>query len=457
MRGGEIVLDSEILKADVTIRRGRVSALSAPGSASSEGVPVFDADGALVLPGGVDVHTHVGLPFGEFSTLDDFASASRAAAQGGTTTFLEFAIPTPDETPMAAVQRRMRQSEGVSHVDFGFHGCVARCADHESLEDVARLARMGVTSVKVFTAYRGIVMLELGDVRAVMEAAVRHGCMVMVHAETESLVERSIHDLRSEGLSHARYQARARPAEAELDAARSVLGLARVTGCPTYLVHVTLPEVADALAQARSQGVEAFGESCPHYLLLDESCYSSARPELFVCSPPLRPGAAAAALWSYLGHELIGVHSDHCCFNGAQKSQYAEDLTRIPPGVPGIETRLPLMLSEALNGRIGLTSLVEFCSSKPARLFGIPLKGSLLPGYDGDLLIVDPEGENEITGGLHMSTDFSPFQGRRLRGRIHTVVARGRVLIKDGEWTGLPAGGRFLKRRTFAAPADEQK
>jgi dihydropyrimidinase len=326
VRGGRVVTDSEILAADVTIEGGRVAALSAPGGARSRRMSTLDADGALVLPGGVDVHTHVALPFGEFSTRDDFASASRAAALGGTTTFLEFAIPAEGETPMEAVERRLVQARGVSHLDYGFHACVARTADQTSLEDIGKAARLGVTSVKVFTAYRGIVMLELGDVRAVMDATARAGSLVMVHAETESLVERALHELRAGGTIGARSSPRARPPEAELDAARSVLGLARATGCTVYIVHVTLPEVADAIAEARARGVAAFGESCPHYLLLDDSRYSSEGAELFVCSPPLRPSAAVAELWSRVGEQLTGIHSDHCCFDTSQKGRYAHDV-----------------------------------------------------------------------------------------------------------------------------------
>lgn len=451
MRGGLVVLDSGVIAADVKIRDGRVAALELPGTTPAGDGTVVDAGGALVLPGGVDVHTHVGLAFGEFSTLDDFGAASRAAALGGTTTFLEFAIPGPDETPLQAVERRMRESENITHVDYGFHGCVARSADAAGLSDIARMAELGVTSVKVFTAYRGIVMLELGEIRAVMEAARRAGCLVMVHAETESLVERSVSDLREQGLTAARYQPRARPQEAELDAATSIIGLARSTGCSVYLVHVTLPEVAAAIGAASAEGLDVYGESCPHYLLLDESRYASDHPERFVCSPPLRPRAEVEGLWPHLGRGLVGVNSDHCCFDTAQKARYAGDLTRIPPGLPGIETRVPVMLSEALEGRITLSELVALCAAGPARLFGLPSKGSLLPGFDGDLLIVDPGSHTEVSGGLHMGSDMSPFEGRRLRGHIHTVASAGRVLVEDGEWKGRPAAGRFLRRnRTHA-------
>jgi dihydropyrimidinase len=447
VRGGRVVLDSAILDADIVIRDGRVVALLAPGEATGDDGLVLDAGGALVLPGGVDVHTHVALSLGDFATLDDFGSASRAAAFGGTTTFLEFAIPGDDETPLQAVERRLREADGVTHVDYGFHGCVARTADAVSLAHITQLGSMGVTSIKVFTAYRDMVMLSLDDIKAVMETSASAGSMVMVHAEAESVIDGSLDKLRSEGSMHARHHPRARPAEAEIEASTNILELARSTGCAVYLVHVTLAEVAEAIARARSDGSAAWGESCPHYLLLDERCYRSDQPERFVCSPPLRPAATAAELWSHLGRGLSGVHSDHCCFDLAQKSRQANDLTRIPPGVPGIETRLPLMISEALEDRISLTEVVSLCASAPASLFGIPHKGSLLPGYDGDLLIVDPSSHTDIRAGLHMSTDFSPFEGRRMKGRIDTVVSAGNVLVRSGEWASLPASGRFVRRR----------
>lgn len=444
--GGTVVLDSELLEADVLIADGRVLALEARNARRIHDAETIDAHGALVLPGAVDVHTHIALPFGDFLTLDDFSSATRAAALGGTTTVLEFAIPQEGETTGAAVERRLRQADGLAHIDYGFHACVAREADEESLLDIASLAEMGVTSVKVFTAYRGIVMLELGEIQAVMEAAAGCGSLVMIHAETESIVERAIQDLEARGGLEPSNLPFARPPEAELDAARSVLDLAAVTRASVYLVHVTLPEVAASIARARRNGVVAFGESCPHYLLLDDSVYTSDHPELFVCSPPLRSTSAVEALWSHLGSELVGVHSDHCCFEREQKERYADDLTKIPPGVPGIQTRFPLMLSEALGGRISLEKLVSLVVTEPARLFSIPGKGSLLPGYDADIVIVDPSETTVVAGGMDMDTDYSPFEGRRLRGQIRDVLSRGRPLMRDGEWTNLPAAGSFLRR-----------
>lgn len=450
LRGGLVAVGSDLVAADVFVRAGTVTALSTNRGPGEPGARVLDVDGALVLPGGVDVHTHVALPFGDVSTLDDFDTASRAAAYGGTTTFLEFAIPMEGESPLDALQRRLKQSQEVTHVDYGFHGCVARVAGPEQLADIARMSRLGVTSVKVFTAYRDVVMLELEEIRDVMTEATRVGSMVMVHAETESLIDASVRRLEAADRLHARYQPAARPAQAELDAATKVLGLAGTTGCRVYLVHVTLPEIADAIAAARASGVDAYGESCPHYLLLDEDCYSGECPELYVCSPPMRPPAIAGALWSRLGNGLAGVHSDHCCFDTRQKRESAADLRGIPPGLPGIETRLPLMISEALAGYMEITEVARLCATEPARLFGLPRKGALLPGYDADLVIVDPDGTTKVQGGLHMSTDYSPFDGRELRGRIDTVLARGRVLVEGGRWTNEPPRGSFLKRDPIA-------
>ena len=449
VRGGRVVLESEILTADVVIQGGTVAALESPGRATVADTVEIDASGAYVMPGGVDVHTHVGLAFGDESTRDDFESASRAAAMGGTTTFLEFSIPGKDERPLDALNRRLRASRDVTHVDYGFHGCITR-TDGEHRDDIVAMAKRGVTSIKVFTAYRDLVMLELGEIREVMEAAAEAGCLVMVHAETESLVESSLRHLSSRGLLQPRYHSQSRPPEAELDAATSVLSLAGSTGCAVYLVHVTLPRVVDAIVQARASGVDAFGESCPHYLLLDESCYTSDRPELFVCSPPMRAPEIPRELWARAS-ELSGIHSDHCCFDSAQKAKGVDDLTRIPPGLPGIETRLPVVISEALNNRMELTDVVRLCAAEPARLFGLSGKGSLLPGYDGDLVIVDPKAHTEVREGLHMTTDFSPFDGRTLKGRISMVVARGRTLLQDDRWMDLPPEGRFLARTRRAS------
>lgn len=448
VRGGLVVLEAGRLRADVLVQQGRVSGLLQRGSVASSRARVVDASGCLVLPGGVDAHTHVGISFGEFKTRDDFTSATRAAAVGGTTCLLEFAFPEPDEDPAQAVERRIEEAAGRALVDYGFHAAVARKADTRALAALGRAARLGAPSVKVFTAYRGLMMLELGDLFAVMREAGRQGCLVMVHAETEALVERATVELKEQGLSHARYHPRARPPTAELDAARSILGLARQAGAAVYLVHVTLPEVAAEIAAAQVAGVRAFGETCPHYLLLDESAYQGPHPERFVCSPPLRSASAARGLWRYLGRELGGIHSDHCCFDSAQKAVHANDSARVPPGLPGIETRLPLMVSAALAGRLSLEQVASLCSAAPARLFGLSQKGSLLPGADADLVVVDPRAETVIEGEkTAMATDYSPFEGFRLRGRIRTVVAQGRVLVEDGQWTGEAVGGRFLRRR----------
>lgn len=445
VRGGTVVLDSATLDADVLIRGGRVAGLVRHGAVAAGGARVVDAQGGLVLPGGVDVHTHIGVAFGEFRTRDDFASASRAAAFGGTTTLLEFAFPEAGESPAQAVRRRIGEAAGVTWTDVGFHAAVVGEAGPAALADVEAAARLGCPSVKVFTAYRGLMMLELGDVLAVMRAAARARSLVMVHAETESLVERAVAELRAQGRGGARDHAAARPAGAELDAARSVLGLAREARAAIYLVHVTLPEVAAAVGAARALGVRAYAETCPHYLLLDESVYSRPRPERFVCSPPLRASRAARGLWRSLGAELTGVHSDHCCWDSEQKAASADDASRIPPGLPGVETRLPLMVSQALEGRLALTEVVRLCAAAPARLFGLRAKGSLLPGMDADLVVVDPAARGTMRE-LHMATDCSPFEGMEVRGRVETVVAGGRVLVECGRWAAAEPAGRFVRR-----------
>jgi len=450
VRGGTVVLDSGALRADVLIRDGKVAGLLQPTKTTDINAQVIDATGALVLPGGVDAHTHIGITFGEFTTRDNFATATRAAAFGGTTSLLEFAFPEPGEDPGQAVERRISEASGQAVIDFGFHAAIAQRADADALAGVERAAKLGAPSVKVFTAYRGIMMLELGDILAVMREAARSRSLVMVHAETEAIVERSVGELRERGIADARHHPLARPAIAELDAARSVLRLAAETGASVYIVHVTLPEVAEEIGTARAAGVHAYGETCPHYLLLDESVYARAHGERFVCSPPIRSAAAARRLWRNLGIELTGVHSDHCCFDSAQKEVYASDSTRIPPGLPGVETRLPLLISAALSGRLSMPEVVRLCASEPARLFGMPGKGSLLPGMDADLIVVDPRVRRRLDG-LHMSTDYTPFEGMEIRGRIDTVIARGQLLVTSGEWAGEEPAGRYIRRRRLAA------
>jgi dihydropyrimidinase len=448
VRGGTVILESGSLRADVLVTAGRVVGLVRSKSAVAR--QVIEATGRLILPGGVDAHTHIGVRLGEFRTLDDFASASRAAAFGGTTSLIEFAFPEPGENPHSAVERRIGDAAGSTFVDFGLHGAILRDVDNEALAAVERVAALGAPSVKVFTAYKGSVMLDLGEIQAVMRAAARSRALVMVHAETESLVERATSDLREMGCTSAAYHSRARPAAAELDAARSILGLAAETRAAVYLVHVTIPEVASEIAMARARGVRAFGETCPQYLLLNDSVYERKHPERFVCSPPLRSAISARRLWQHLGTDLTGVHSDHCCFDSNQKAVYASDSTKVPAGLPGVETRMPLMISEGLRGRLPMPEVVRLCSTGPAALFGMPSKGSLLPGMDADLIVVDPRARGRLDD-LHMATDYTPFEGQELLGRIDTVVSRGHILIHDGRWTGEPPRGRFIRRRRLAS------
>jgi dihydropyrimidinase len=455
VEGGELVTDAGVQRADIGIAEGRVALLGAPGTLPLA-AETIDARGRHILPGLVDGHVHVALSLGEFTTRDGFAEASGAAAFGGTTTIIDFAIPLSHETPATALERRMEESAGQCYVDYSFHPTVARSVSPEILDQVPVLIEQGFPTFKAFTVYRDLVMVEPGDVLRLMRTLRQHGGLVLVHAETASIIERSIEEYVAAGLTGPQYHAPSRPPIAEVDAIRTVIGFVELTGCPAYIVHMSTAEGPQLLAQARAAGLPIYGETCPQYLLLDECVYAEPDGERFICSPPVRGKMDRDALWRGLrANWLHMVNTDHCCYDTAQKALHRDRFPAVPNGLPGIETRLRLLLTEGLHaGRLTLPRIVELASTNPARLLGLyPRKGTIAIGSDADLVLVDLDREGTIRAAdLHMATDYTPYEGRPVKGEVVTTISRGRVVVSEGRLLGDPGHGVLLRR--ILDPAD---
>lgn len=446
--GGTVVTDSWSGAATVVVNDGRVVALLSPHESLDHLEParVIDAAGRLVLPGGVDPHCHLAIPLGAFLTLDSFESASLAALAGGTTTIVDFAIPVPGEDPVAALDKKIEMA-AESRCDYAFHACLnAPPADVD--KTVADFAERGVRTIKLFTTYRGELMVDIPTIESVMVALKSVSGLAYIHAEENSAIEEAQGQAAADGRIDARGMAASRPVSAEEDAVSQVLSAAERADAPVYFVHQSVRSAVDLVDDARRRGVAAFSETCPHYLVLDDSCYLSEHPERFVCCPPIRQRDAADALGGSLQQGFVHtIGSDHCCYSTEQKTECAHDVRLMPHGLPGVETRLPVVWSEFVTtGVLSPEGFVKVMSANPARLNGLyPKKGTIAPGSDADLVIFDPDITRVVrTEDLHMETDYTPYEGRTVSGWPVLVMLRGQVVFADGKVADPGPTGQFV-------------
>lgn len=440
--GGTVVNRDGSTPATVVVDQGRVVGLLSPGAATPGARRVVDATGLLVLPGGVDPHCHIGQRLGEYAALDDYEQAGRAALWGGTTTMVDFAIPDPGQSPLAAVRARL-ELRGVSPCDSALHGCVVAW-DEGTADELAAMAELGVRTVKMFTTYRDVVMAGPDTILEVMRALGRLGGLAYVHAESDHVIVDAQQAAAAHDEAGSAHLPRTRPELAEATAVAQVLATAEHVGTPVYFVHQTIPEAVDLVRQARRRGHVAYSETCPHYLTLTDEVYAGPHPERFVCCPPIRSEATVAALRSRaLMGEIDTLGSDHCCYSTSQKLEHHEDVRRMPNGLPGVETRLPVTYSTlVLDGGMPVEHFVGLFATNPARLNGLSRKGVVRVGADADLVLIDPTARREARAAdLHMATDYTPYEGRLLGGWPQTVVSRGRVVVDaDGFHDPGPVG-----------------
>jgi len=433
--GGLVVTAAGVRRADVVVAGERIASL---GPRAGRGGESIDAEGCYVLPGGVDPHTHI---------LADVAAATRSAAFGGTTTALSFSNPQAGESNLAAVIRGSRQVEGHSAIDVALHAMIGQ-PDRLTAEHLERIRRLGVRGVKLFLAYPELgLMASDGSLYRVLREAARLGLLVQVHCENGALIQALIDEYLARGKRQTPYFAHSRPPEVEEEAVARTLAIAQLAGAPVYLTHMTTAGGVRLVRAARANGQTAHAEVCLHHLLLDAGRYRGKHAARFLVAPPLRSPVHREALWSAVARGTVDtIGSDHA--QSLYKPQPANtgDFRSIPYGFPGIELRLPLLLSEGLRRRIPIQRLAELAATRPAQLFGVPRKGVIRPGADADLVVWDPRPEWRVkAAALHDGLGDTPYAGMRVRGAIRFVFLRGRLLIANGEFVGSDSLGRYVE------------
>jgi dihydropyrimidinase len=448
IRGGTVVTATETTVADVVIEDERVAAIGV--GMSVEADVVIEAAGRYVMPGGVDVHTHMELPFGGSFCSDDFESGTRAAAFGGTTTIVDFALQDYGEGLRQGLDRWFKKAERAC-TDYGFH-MIVREVNDQVLKEMDELVGEGVTSFKLFMAYPGVFMLDDASIFRAMRQAGTSGALIMMHAENGGPIDVLVRQFLDEGKTDPVNHGLTRPPLMEGEAVHRVFKLAELADTPAYIVHLSSRDALNAVREARDRGQPAFAETCPQYLYL--SIDDLARPGFegakYVCSPPLRPAEHQEELWKGLvAGDLQIVSTDHAPFNYAgQKDLGRDDFSKIPNGLPSVEDRFTLLYGGVERGRIGLNRFVEIVATAPAKMFGLyPRKGTIAPGSDADLVVFDPTVERTISATTHhMNVDYSCYEGMTVRGLPEVVMQRGRVLVEGGEFRGKPGQGTFLQR-----------
>jgi dihydropyrimidinase len=416
----------------------------------------IDAMNKLVIPGGIDPHTHMDLPFGGTSSADDFETGTRAAAFGGTTTIIDFAVQYHGQGLNEALDVWFGKAEGRASIDYGFHLIVTDLPD-ERLPELKALIDQGVTSFKLFMAYPGVFLVDDGTIFKAMTAAGESGGLICMHAENGVVIDVLVKRALAEGRTAPKYHALTRPAKAEAEGVHRALAIAEMADSPVYIVHLSCYDALKEVQAARDLGLPAFAETCPQYLLLDYNRYEQEGFEgaKYVMTPPLRDKENQELLWRGLrGDDLQVISTDHCpfCFK-EQKELGLDDFSKIPNGGPGVENRMSLIYHHGVGaGRISLNRFVELTSTAAAKIFGLfPKKGTIAVGSDADIVIFDPHREQTISAATHhMRVDYSAYEGWKVKGVTEVVLSRGKVIVEKGEWKGKAGDGGFLRRGTFA-------
>jgi dihydropyrimidinase len=454
---GRVVTATDTYTADVAINDGKIAAIgqSLPRENATK---IIDAAGRYVFPGGIDVHTHLDMPFGGTTSADDFETGTRAAAFGGTTTLIDFAIQYKGQTLRTAFDTWMQKASGKAVCDYAFH-CIITDLGAAQLDEMNALVREGVTSFKLFMAYPGVFMLDDASIFKTLRATSKNGGLVCMHAENGGAIDVIVQQALAEGKKAPKYHALTRPTTAEAEAVSRAVALAEMAGAPLYIVHLSCNDALEKVREARDRGLPVYAETCPQYLYLslenmDAPGFEGAK---YVFTPPLREKWNQEKLWSGLKNDHLQVVStDHCpfCFK-EQKELGRDDFTKIPNGGPGVEHRMSLIYSGGVaGGRFSVNRFVEMVSTTPAKLFGLyPKKGTIAVGSDADLVIFDANRKHTISAATHhMRVDYSMFEGIQVTGMPDTVLSRGRVVVDGDKFQGRAGGGEFLKRALYTQP-----
>ncbi|MGD0133643.1 MAG: dihydropyrimidinase [Bryobacteraceae bacterium] len=450
IKNGTVVSAEKTFAADVLIDGATVTEVRA--GISPDGHEQLDASGMLLLPGGIDAHTHLDMPFGGTTSSDDFETGTRAAAIGGTTTIVDFAIQARGTKMRDALDTWWKKAESKACIDYGLHMIVTDLPE-AGLEDMDDMVREGVASFKLFMAYPNVLMVDDATIFRALQQTSKNGALICMHAENGSVIDVMVRQALAEGKTAPIYHALTRPTLAEAEAVHRAIALAEMAGVPIYIVHLSSEDALNQVREARDRGLPAFAETCPQYLLLsiDDMNRPGFESAKYVFTPPLREKQNLPKLWDGLKSDNLQVVStDHCpfCFED-QKALGKDDFTKIPNGGPGIENRLQLLHHYGVTaGKISLNRFVEIVSTAPARIFGMyPKKGTIAAGSDADIVVWDPKAEHLISAKTHhMRVDYSMFEGFKVTGNARQVFSRGELIVDKGQYVGRAGRGQYLRR-----------
>ena len=456
IKNGRVITAVDDYMGDVYIENETVSLIGK--NLEVEADEVIDASGKYLFPGGLDPHTHLDMPFGGTTSADDFETGTRAAAHGGTTTLIDFAIQTKGHSTLEALDTWHAKADGKTAIDYGFHMIVTDLEDNR-VHEMKMLADAGVTSYKLFMAYPGVLYVDDGTIYRAMRQAGENGTVVCMHAENGIVIDEIVKIALAEGKTEPKYHAMTRPTRMEAEGVHRAISIAEVAQVPVYIVHLSSSDALEQVMLARNRGVHAFAETCPQYLFLDHSYYEQEGFEgaKYVMTPALREKWNQDELWKGLRFgDLQSISTDHCpfCFKD-QKILGINDFSKIPNGGPGVENRMSLVYNGGVNsGRISLNKFVELTSTAAAKTFGLfPKKGTIAVGSDADIVIFDPQRKETISVNNacthHMNVDYNAYEGFEVTGFTETVLSRGKVIIKDCEYVGKKGDGKFLKRGLY--------
>ena len=456
IKNGNVVTASDRYTGDIFVADGKIAMIGHDLPVTAD--RTIDAKGRLVVPGGIDAHTHLDMPFGGTTSVDDFLTGTRAAAFGGTTCIVDFAIQNHGGSLRQAWDTWMDKARGKAVIDYGFHMIMREFNDSLSRE-MKDMVSEGVTSFKLFMAYPGVFLQDDGAIFRAMQRSGEVGATICMHAENGLVIDELVKQALAKGNTAPKYHALTRPPRLEAEATYRAICLAEVADVPVYIVHLSAAEALEQVTLARDRGLPVFAETCPQYLFLsvedyDEPNFGGAK---YVMSPPLRERAGQEKLWRGLkGNDLQAVSTDHCpfCMNGDYgKVLGKDDFSKIPNGAPGIENRMSLIYDGGVaEGRIDVNRWVEICSTSPAKIFGLfPRKGTIAPGSDADLVVFNPDVSRVISAKTHhMNVDYNSYEGRTVRGVSEIVISRGEIVVENDAFHGADGRGEYVKR----APRD---
>lgn len=448
IKNGTIVTATESFVADLAVKDGKITAIGK--DLDTDAKEIVDATGKLVLPGAIDAHTHMAMPFGGTVSADSYLAGTRAAACGGVTTIFDYPVQHAGETILGLVNSKREVLEKEACVDYAMHCCITNLNDGEILDEMEKAVAEGITSFKCFLVYKKEgMMVDDATLARLLLRAKELGAMINVHAENPDLIDLNIENFLKEGKTSAWYHYLSRPEYVEAEADQRAVHWAKHLDAPIYIVHMADKEGLEACIRAKEEGAPVYVETCPQYLEFTCDVYKREDGRNFVCSPPMKRQESLDALWEAIKDGFIDTTAtDHCPFQSYEKDWGKDDFTKIPNGCAGVENMYPYMLDAANSGKITFEKVVELCSANPAKIFGCTDKGSLSIGKDADIVIYDKDKDFTISvSNMHSDCDHTIWEGKKLHGYPVQTYLRGKLVYDNGEFVGTPGMGQYIKRK----------